>query len=174
MSPPTSRPSDCLTIELGAPVHAPTEEPRHNVSKRYDDDVNLCWLISDVLILLASSSEISSTAKASKRSAYCCTVPIRDCGPTRCCGTTRCAQGICKFLRNVAEVVACVFWWMLDAAMVNAYCVYSFAEKKACHEPARRDVLVEDVILELTRLSERVKPETPLATPKRRRQTDAR
>ena len=67
-----------------------------------------------------------------------------------------------------------LFWWMLDAAMVNAYCVYSFAEKKASREPARRDVFVEDVILELTGLSEREKPETRLATPKRRRRTDAR
>jgi len=58
--------------------------------------------------------------------------------------------------------------------MVNAYCVYSFAEKQAGREPNRRDVFVEEVILELTGLNESAMPSAPLATPKRRRRTDAR
>ena len=67
-----------------------------------------------------------------------------------------------------------LFWWMLDAAMVNAYCVYTFEEKKAGRKPVRRDVFVENVILELTRLNECATPSAPLATPKQRRRTDAR
>jgi len=58
--------------------------------------------------------------------------------------------------------------------MVNAYCVYSFAEKQAGREPNRRDVFVEEVILELTGLNESATPAASLATPKRRRRTDAR
>ena len=82
-------------------------------------------------------------------------------------GSASCSQKSMKWWHTL-------FWWMLDAAMVNAYCVYTFAEKKAGREPDRRDVFVEKVILELTRLNECATPSAPLATPKRRRRTDSR
>ena len=82
-------------------------------------------------------------------------------------GSVSCSQMSMKWWHTL-------FWWMLDAAMVNAYCVYSFAEKQAGREPNRRDVFVEEVILELTGLNESATPAASLATPKRRRRTDAR
>ena len=39
-------------------------------------------------------------------------------------GSASCSQMSMKWWHTL-------FWWMLDAAMVNAYCVYAFAEKKA-------------------------------------------
>ena len=88
--------------------------------------------------------------------------------------TARLAQGYMSCSQMSMKWWHTLFWWILDAAMMNAYCVCTFAEKEAGHKPDRRDVFVEKVMLELTRLGDCVSPSAPLKTPKLRRRTGVR